>query len=115
MKSQKGFSLIEVLVSLAVLGIIGLSFSSALDNTSRVTLNTDELQTARSLAGSQMEFVKGEAFAASYTPAPVPTEYNGYTVAVTVTPLRDGNVQQVTVIVSHSGKETTRVESFKIR
>lgn len=115
MKNEKGFSLIEVIVSLALLGIIGFVFHNALDTSSVVTLNTDELQTANSLAVSEMEFVKNQGFASSYLPAPVPEEYTGYTVTVDVQSLRDSNLQKVTINVSHNGEQTTKIESFKIR
>jgi prepilin-type N-terminal cleavage/methylation domain-containing protein len=115
MKNEKGFSLIEVLVSLALLGIIGFVFSGALNTSSMATSNTDELQTANSLAISEMEYVKNLGFASVYTPAPVPPEYSGYTVAVDVQALRDANLQKVTVSITHSGKVITRIENYKIR
>ena len=113
MKSQKGFSLIEVLVSVMVLAIIGLAFLSALDTGAGATLIMDERTTARNLACSQMEYVKSQDYAASYTPASIPSgkDYVGYSANITAEPLHD---QKITVTIEHNNKVVTTLETYKI-
>ena len=55
---EKGFGLIEALVSIAILGIIAAAFLMALVTASRAVLISDERTTAESLAKSQMESIK---------------------------------------------------------
>ena len=62
MKSEKGFSLVEVLVALALLGIIGAAFLGSLATASKSILIADERTTAESLARSQMENVKNQLY-----------------------------------------------------
>ena len=62
MKNEKGFSLVEVLVALALLGIIGAAFLGSLATASKSILIADERTTAESLARSQMEYVKNHDY-----------------------------------------------------
>ena len=57
---------------MGVLGVIGLAVALGLITSSRVAYLTDERETAKNLAESQMEYVKGMAFATSYTPQDSP-------------------------------------------
>ena len=62
MKSEKGFSLIEVMIAIALLGIIGTAFLGALATASKAMFVADERATAESLARSQMEYVKNQDY-----------------------------------------------------
>ncbi|MBT9160476.1 MAG: hypothetical protein DDT26_01763 [Dehalococcoidia bacterium] len=61
-KNERGFSLIEVLVALALLGIVAAAFLMALSTASRALFVADERATAESLARSQMEYVKMQGY-----------------------------------------------------
>lgn len=62
MKNEKGFTLIEVIVALALLGIISIAFLGALATASKAIIIADERATAESLARSQMEYVKNQVY-----------------------------------------------------
>lgn len=62
MKSQKGFTLVEVLVAVALLSIIGVGLVSALGGATKVLLKADTRETARDLAQAQMESVQNQAY-----------------------------------------------------
>lgn len=103
MKNQKGQSLIEVLIALAILGIVAVSFLTALAMASTAVIVSDEQTTAESLARSELEYVRSQTFSAnpwsyavsttSYStsssypswwdsdnPHTIPPEYQGYSV-----------------------------------
>ena len=61
-KNEKGFSLIEVVIALLLLGIIGVALLSGLATASMALVIADERATAESLARSQMEYVKNQAY-----------------------------------------------------
>ena len=117
MKSEEGFSLIEELISLALLGIIGVAFLSGLCATSKALFITDERETAKNLAETQMEYVKGQDYSDSYSAAPIPGEYAGYSAAIFALPVssRDGNIQRITVIIENQDEEVIRLESSKVK
>lgn len=114
MKSEKGSSLIEVVVALALLGAIGVSFLSALATTSNSRSISNEHTSGRILAASQMESILYEAYSSSYHPIQVPPEYNGYTTAIDIDNLFDGNIQKITITVRHHNKDITKLESYKV-
>jgi len=60
--SSRGFTLIEVLLAIALLGVIAIAFMSALSTASTVLIIADERTTAESLARRQMEYVKSQGY-----------------------------------------------------
>jgi prepilin-type N-terminal cleavage/methylation domain-containing protein len=65
--SSRGFTMIEVLIAIAILGIISIGFLSALATSSLSVALGDERTVAESLARRQMEYVKNQG----YNPASV--------------------------------------------
>ena len=60
--SSKGVTLIEVLIALAILGIIAVAFLSGLSTSLKAVFISDERSVAQSLATSQMEYVKSQDY-----------------------------------------------------
>lgn len=114
MKSEKGFFLIQAVIGLGLLGIIAVSFLSALDTGSKAAFMADERATAKNLAESQMENVKNQYYAVSYAPAPIPHEYTSYSVTIDAQPLRDGNIQKIRVTIWHHNEAVITLEGYKL-
>ena len=134
MKSEKGFSLIEVLVSLMILAMIGLAFLSALATSSRATLIMDERTTAKNLACSQMEYVKsqdyidyadlyhGEYVGLETVLASYPASYSVEITAVPIDPDtgqplpsgQDNDIQKIIVTVNRNDEPVLTVEDYKV-
>ena len=65
LKKERGFTLIEVLISMALLGMIATAFLVAVSTAAKATFITDERATAESIARSQLEYIKQQ----QYSPA----------------------------------------------
>jgi prepilin-type N-terminal cleavage/methylation domain-containing protein len=115
MNGQKGYLLVEVLVALALLGVIGAAFLSGLGTVAKSTASTNEREIGRNVAQSQVEYVQGLAYAPSYVPALIPPEYTGYSAVIEAVPLDDPNIQQVTVTVRHQDNVVAVLESYRAR
>ena len=122
MNNEKGFTFIEVIIAITLLGIIGLAFLGALSTASKALFVADERATAESLARSHMEYVKkqnydesdNQAYEQSYVPV---TGYPGYEIKVDAEPLRtpDDGIQKITVTVKHHDKpEVIILEDYKV-
>jgi len=59
---QKGTTLIEVLIAIALLGMIAVPFLTALSTSSRALIIADERTTAESLIRSEIEYVKSQDY-----------------------------------------------------
>jgi len=121
--SSSGFTLIEVLIALALVGIIAIAFLSALSTASIALITADERATAESLARSQMEYVKDNnknpydfTDPQSYEQDNVEsTIHPGYFISVSAEPLHspDDGLQKITVTVSRDDKEVITLEDYK--
>ena len=60
--SSRGFSLIEVSIAIALIGVLAVAILGALSYASTVLIITDRQATAESLAKSQMEYVKNQEY-----------------------------------------------------
>jgi len=115
MKNERGFTLIGVVIAIALVGVIAIAFLGGLANASKALFIADAHATANNLAESQLEYIKNQPYATTYDPAPIPGEYNGYSATIDVAPLEDGNVQKITVTVSHQDKpEIIILEGYKV-
>lgn len=119
-QEQRGFALLEMLMTLALLGIIGTGFMSAVSTASLSTARLDEHVQAVALARSQLEEIKGLPYAGSYSVTVSPP--SPFSVSIQVLVIDDTNcasegncdtLQKITVQVSHPGKTILGLATYK--
>jgi len=125
--SSRGFSLIEVVIAIALIGIIAVAVLSALSTASIALIIADKRATAESLARSQLEFVKNQLYDDITTPDPqyslidsafIPDGYNINIEAVRLNPEGDSpndddGIQKIKVTVSYDGKAVITMDNYK--
>jgi prepilin-type N-terminal cleavage/methylation domain-containing protein len=106
MKGEKGFSLIEVVIALGIMGIIAAAYLGSLANASKSLIVADERATAESLARSQMEWVKKLDYASSYPAPTIPPDYvaTGYSATIASPEEFKPGLQRIKITVKHNGK-----------
>ena len=125
---QKGFLLIEILVGLALMGIIAAGFVNGLSTTFKGVTVSQERVTAESLAKSQIEYIKVQDYipVAEYDPVtncyeliqiPPDLVAAGYTVEITSSEAIISEVielQNVTVAVKRNGEGKMSIEVYRV-
>lgn len=128
MNNQKGMTLVEVLIALAILGATAVTFLSGLTGSLKGTMIAQEQTIAESLARSQLEAIKNADY---NTDKPTPTYQKitippekvtaGYDVIIAVKLLDpendsatdDDGLQKVTVTVKRGDKSLLTMENYK--
>jgi prepilin-type N-terminal cleavage/methylation domain-containing protein len=126
MKNQAGFSLIEILLAVALMGILGTAVPSALSGANRATITTNQNVTAESLARSQLDYIQNQPYDSENT-TPVyavipnlPATYSIVTpMAQRLDPFGDGTdnddgLQQITVSVERYDSIVFTLVDFKV-
>ena len=139
---SRGMSLIEVMIALAILGIISVTFLTGISTAYKATIIGGEQTSAESLVRSEMEYVKNSAYNStgfSYnlpgTPpswdgnhTALPDQYANYSLNVTGIPIdaeshaplaagENQGMQLITIKVYHHGELilTTSTYNYKIK
>jgi type II secretory pathway pseudopilin PulG len=113
MRGEKGISLLETILALAILGIISASFLGATATTSTARVTADERASGKILAESLMENIIKLDYAASYN-VTVPDEFAGYSANITVQNIKNSNIQQIFITIQRRNREILTLESYKV-
>jgi prepilin-type N-terminal cleavage/methylation domain-containing protein len=143
MRQEKGFSLIEVAIAIALLGIVAVAVLGALATGSRGIFIADERATAESLARTEMEYVRSQEYSTApwdYTvtssqrsstdqpfwwdddpPPLLSSNYEGYTAYVSTATLHilaghpiDDGIQKIIVVIKHLDEEIFTLEGYRV-
>lgn len=125
--SERGVTIAEVLIALAILAVVGVTFVTALGTNFKVLLMADQRTTAESLARTQMEAINNAPYdsISPYAYNKITGIPSGYDINIAVALINpetgavsalDLGVQKVTVTVTcvqHSPPEVLVLESYK--
>ena len=124
MRNQEGLTLIEVLISLALLGIIAAGILGALGTSSKATVTNDVQTTAQNLAEGQMEYVQNQPYSVEDPPeyaliSSIPAGYSVSCTSIVLDPEGDGSddddgLQKIVVAVDFGGVTAATVEAYKV-
>lgn len=112
MKREKGFSLLEVILALALLGIISVPLLGATSTTTKSRVVADERASAKILAEGIIDEIKKEPYTTEYD-VTVPDEFAGYSAELTVGNMTIG-IQKLTVKISHFDHDVLTLENYKV-
>jgi len=130
-RSQRGFSLIEILVGLAILTAVGVAFLNGLFTTSKAIMVSQESTITESLARSQMEYIKTQDYipdadynpsglAYSYHLVDVPANLAGYSVEIDRPVViiskaeAEFELQSITVVVKRGGEKAFTLSAYRV-
>ena len=119
-RDQPGFTLIEVLIALGILGAVGVGILSGLNTAFRAQDINREHVVAENLTRAVLEDIRFQSYQDSYTvTVPVPSGYSfttdtqPYCTPQPCTP--DNNLQRNAVTVLRGGQGVVTVEDLKVR
>ena len=116
LRSEQGFTLVEALISVAILTLALVVFLSGLSAGVLSAGHSDRLSAAHELARSQMEYTKDAPFQAapsSYPTVTPPASY-GVSAAASAVGGGDARVQIVTVTVTKDGATVFTLQGLKV-
>ena len=138
--NSRGFSMLEVVIAIALLGIIAVSVLSSLQTAALALISADRRATSESIARSQMEYVKTSPYIDYskelsdrepdfYEQIIIQSGGGDYTLETKAEPIdpsshqpydgeggifdNDDGIQLITVTVSHDGRVVVTLEDFK--
>ena len=137
--NQKGFTLTEIVIAMAVFGVVGVGVMFGLNASSKTIASTHEITVAESLSRSIIEYVKrcgyDDSFAADHPEYDSDNEdygvllgldgdpyYGDYTVEVDIERLdakadgtdNDDGIQKVIVEIKYQGRRVLITEAYKV-
>lgn len=111
---EKGMTILETAIALALLGIVGVFIFYGLATTSRAVFIARERTTALSLAQSQTEYVNTRDYSLDGIYDKVPVPYENYDVDIDADELY-GGIQKITVTIRHHDRPVITLESYKLQ
>ena len=121
---ERGMTLIEVLVALAILAAVAVVFLVGMATSSKAVMVSQKAVAIESLAKSQMESIKAQQYQLPPYPTPpyskiaIPQDLvdQGYNVGIVAIPLHnpDDGIQKITVTVTYNGEPSFTLVGYKV-
>jgi prepilin-type N-terminal cleavage/methylation domain-containing protein len=110
--NQKGFTLTEVLIALAIFAIVGTSVMFALNASSKTIVSAHEITVAESLTRTTIEYVKRSAYDSTVVTTDLAASIDDATDVITVDSTDDfpasGIIQIEDELIRYTGKKATQ-------
>jgi type II secretory pathway pseudopilin PulG len=115
-RGEKGITLVESLVAIAILGGSVLTLILAMSGGALAIKENDQQAIAQSLARTQLEYAKSCTYDPGATTYPAVSAPGGYgiTVGVTSVPDGDANIQKITANITRDGAVIMTAEDYKV-
>jgi type II secretory pathway pseudopilin PulG len=115
-RGEKGMTLVESLVAIAMLGGGVLTLVLALSSGALALQENDQESIAQGLARTQLEYVKNYTYNPGATSYPIVSAPEGYSIAVgvTIVPDTNSNIQKITASVIRDGVIIMTAEDYKV-
>ena len=127
--NSRGMGFVEVLVALAILGLVAAAFLNGLSTSLNTLIISDEGSTVLALAQGQMEYVKSQDYDESTDPGHPQYSENtsltpaGYTVEISASRLdpegdgfgNDDGLQQITIIIKRQSNEVFTLVDYLVK
>ena len=115
-RGEEGFSLVESLVAVAIMGTAVVTLVIALATGSIAISENDQEVVVQSLARSQLEYTKGYTYDPDATTYPAVATPPGYTISVGVSsvPATNSNIQKISANISRDGDLILTIEDYKV-
>ena len=116
LQDEKGLTIVESLIAVAIVGVALVAFAVALSTGSLAVWESDQEVTVQSLARTQMEYIKGYPYDPDATTYPTVSTTDNYSISVAVasTPDADSDIQKVTANISRDGQVLLTIEDYKV-
>ena len=113
---EGGFTLVETLVAVAVMGTAIVALLSALSTGSIAVTIVEEKVTASGVARSQLEYTQSLSFQVAPTTYATITTPEGYSVTADAFPVdgADSDIQEIAITVYHHVEEVLVVQGYKM-
>ncbi len=124
-REQSGVMLIDTVVALALLGIFGVAFLSAISTSTATMASIEDKVNVDNLVRAQMEYTKSDNFSSSYnyqtldqldpgSPYAI-TVPNGYSINVAAAALPNSvGIQEITVTIFRNGNSELVTKGYKV-
>ncbi len=114
--SERGFTMVETLIAVAVMGTAVVALLSALSTGSIAVTVVEEKVTAGGIARSQLEYTQSLPFQIAPATYATITPNQGYSVTAEAFPVAgtDDDIQRVVVTVYHEGVSVLSAEAYKM-
>ena len=120
MNSQKGFSLVEILVAMAIMSLVGVALLSGLATGIKTTDVAEEHAIAESLVRSQIEYIENHTYVKYPSQYPlnpslvIPIGWEVPVPAVSLVHATDDGLQKITVTAVHRDKTVLTLDVIKV-
>lgn len=108
---DKGFTLVEIIVAIAVVGIVGVAFAGFFINSARMISAVDEREKAIMIAQTEMEELKAVGYE-NIDSSDYPKEHGGYKIKLQLAPDTPPQLYIITIRVEWDDNKNLELVSY---